>query len=96
MEKGRSCDRPFRVSVRGAAQPRFTFQSERMLPERTIRQGNATVETTRHWITSFQFVEHHLDMGQLQCGCKRWLRHLPLLVLAVVDEVIDDGGVGEG
>jgi hypothetical protein len=38
--------------------------SGRLLPERAIRESHVTeTETTRHRITSFQFVEHMLMMG---------------------------------
>src|SRR5690606_7935766 len=63
-----------RVFFRGAArgvdthQPRVTRLSGRLLPERTIRRGHATVETTRHRITSFRFVEHEGKCGVLWHG----------------------------
>src|SRR5690606_41199846 len=50
--------------------PRVTRLSGRLLPERTIRRGHATVETTRHRITSFQFVEHAPNVGPNLPQCK--------------------------
>lgn len=57
-------ERPYRIDI-------SLSEGRRLLrPDAEIQRPNRHLEITRHWITSFSFVEHKRSMGRKMWQCK--------------------------